>query len=305
MNKRLYDLAAGLSASSGGHKLTTGENLFELRSSNDLLDNNASLQNRLDEDGYLLFRDFHDLNKVNSVIDEMSLFLEKNNHLVEGSHRRELLTRSRGSILCTHQHVLEEIPSAKSILEDQKVMELFSKIYGTQSATYDFKWLRGSCAFTPFHFDSVYMGRGSDKLLTCWTPYVDIPLEKGPLLLAINHEPNTRMDKLVETYGMSDVDVEMHNGLFSSDPFELINDFGCTLYTSEFKAGDILIFGMHTMHASLDNTTNEYRISSDSRYQPKNEVFDERWIGEDPIRHYNLFNGTEVSMEESRNLWDV
>jgi len=43
---------------------------------------------------------------------------------------------------------------------------------------------------------------------------------------------------------------------------------------------------MHTVHASLDNKTEDrIRFSSDSRYQPVSLPADERWVGENPIAH--------------------
>jgi len=42
---------------------------------------------------------------------------------------------------------------------------------------------------------------------------------------------------------------------------------------------------MATVHASLDNQTNRFRLSSDSRYQLASEPADERWIGAHPAGH--------------------
>jgi len=39
------------------------------------------------------------------------------------------------------------------------------------------------------------------------------------------------------------------------------------------------------IHASLDNQTNRFRLSSDSRYQLASEPADERWIGDKPPGH--------------------
>ncbi len=70
--------------------------------------------------------------------------------------------------------------------------------------------------------------------------------------------------------------------------------------------GDIIIFGMFTMHASLDNQTNRYRISADTRYQLKAEPVDERWVGEKPRGHYAWgVDKPLVSVEEARKTWNV
>jgi hypothetical protein len=49
--------------------------------------------------------------------------------------------------------------------------------------------------------------------------------------------------------------------------------------------GDLLIFGLKTVHASLDNQTMSFRFSTDTRYQAASEAIDERWIGENPSGH--------------------
>ena len=42
---------------------------------------------------------------------------------------------------------------------------------------------------------------------------------------------------------------------------------------------------MYTMHASTDNHSRAFRLSTDTRYQLASEPVDERWIGENPIAH--------------------
>ena len=49
--------------------------------------------------------------------------------------------------------------------------------------------------------------------------------------------------------------------------------------------GDVLIFSVFTVHGSLDNQSNEIRLSTDSRYQLASEPLDERWMGEKPPAH--------------------
>ena len=39
----------------------------------------------------------------------------------------------------------------------------------------------GNEEFTGAHYDVVYMGRGTPRLYTSWTPIGDAPLEDGPL----------------------------------------------------------------------------------------------------------------------------
>ena len=69
--------------------------------------------------------------------------------------------------------------------------------------------------------------------------------------------------------------------------------------------GDALLFGMYTMHGSLTNTTNRYRLSCDTRYQLASEPADERWIGAKPKGHYAWTSGETVPMEQARAKWGV
>ena len=71
------------------------------------------------------------------------------------------------------------------------------------------------------------------------------------------------------------------------------------------KRSLVLIFGMFTMHSSITNTSDRFRISSDTRYQLQSEPADERWIGRKPKAHYAWMQGETVPMEEARKKWGV
>ena len=80
-------------------------------------------------------------------------------------------------------------------------------------------------------------------------------------------------------------DSQANNGEYSADAIGVREQLGGRWLTAEYAAGDVLIFGMYTMHASLDNQSDRFRISSDSRYQLASEPVDERWVGENPPGH--------------------
>ncbi len=146
------------------------------------------------------------------------------------------------------------------------------------------------------------MGRGTKNLYTCWTPIGDVPFALGPLAILVGSH---RFERIKETYGQMDVDRDHVQGWFSSDPIEMVDKFGGQWQTAEFRMGDVLIFGMFTMHGSLTNASDRYRLTTDTRYQRADEPIDERWIGENPIAHYGWQQGTPVSMEEARQKWNV
>ena len=47
--------------------------------------------------------------------------------------------------------------------------------------------------------------------------------------------------------------------------------------TADFAAGDIMVFGMQTLHMSTTNVTNRARISADTRWHPAQEPADPRY----------------------------
>ena len=74
----------------------------------------------------------------------------------------------------------------------------------------------------------------------------------------------------------------MADGSYSTDASAARQELGGRWLTAEYRMGDLLVFGMYTMHASSDNNTNQIRLSSDSRYQLASAPADERWIGANP-----------------------
>ena len=70
----------------------------------------------------------------------------------------------------------------KNVLEGERLREFFEEhIFGEKVTTFDFKWLRVMPRekFTGCHVDSVYMSRGTQRLLTTWIPFGDIPVGNG------------------------------------------------------------------------------------------------------------------------------
>ena len=55
----------------------------------------------------------------------------------------------------------------------------------------------------------------------------------------------------------------------------------CQGATTRYQPGDAIIFGMFMMHSIAPNLSVHYRISIDTRYQPKAEPTDERFFFRD------------------------
>ena len=91
-----------------------------------------------------------------------------------------------------------------------------------------------------------------------------------------------RRKQLVERGGGGNIRA---SGWLTADPVKLRQALGGRWLSANFRAGDLLMFSIFTVHASIDNRSDRVRLSSDSRYQRASESADPRWIGENPIGH--------------------
>ena len=299
-------------------RYTLGEREFEaegryltlhLRESNDIRHHPAALNGRLAEDGYLLVRGLHERSAVMAARESILERLASRGALDPGAPPSAALANPEYPQRATYSarnNADLKTDSLKALVHARPVMEFFDQLFGSRSASFRFQWPRaiGPGAFSPIHCDAPFMSRGSRRLLTCWTPLDDVPPELGPLAIC---EGSHRWRHVVATYGQSDVDRDLTTGTFSEDPAELVDRFAGRWATTTFEAGDAVILSMHTIHASLTNITDRFRISCDTRYQPREDPMDDRWAGDDPPGHEHLWNPESKleSVADSRRRWGI
>ena len=287
---------------------TSPEAFGRLRDSADLLGDAEGLRGRMREDGYLFLPGLLDRDEV---LDARRIILERlaQQGWLDPAHPVADAVVAPGR----HSYFMPDLARDNApllrALYDGPMMAFFARFLGGPVRHFDYTWMR---AVTPGrgtapHCDIVYMGRGTRSLYTAWTPLGDIPMSIGGLMLLENS--HRRMDR-TGAYLQQDVDSycengpnaekvrsgQMHwehwdgsgrdwDGAFSHDPPALRDELGGRWLTADYRAGDVLVFSMATIHASLDNGSNQVRLSSDTRYQLASEPIDERWIGDNPVAH--------------------
>jgi phytanoyl-CoA dioxygenase PhyH len=292
----LRRLVAERELTTNGYVFDTRPEAFgELRDSNDLVGDPAALRGRMSDDGYLLLRGYLDRDLVLAARRELAGKLDavglvdRSRPLVDAVYSgtnaglAEIDRKAYAKDLRTGPALLE-------VLRRGRMIQLFEGFLGGAVRSLDYVWVRnvrvGSA--TGCHIDWVYMGRGTKNLYTAWTPMGDVPLTDGPLAIL---EGSHRLEELQRTYGALDVDRDKDHpyvgGWLSKDAPQVRNTYGGRWLTTEFEAGDILVFGMFLVHCSLDNRSpeNRIRLSTDTRYQLASEPADERWTGEQPFGH--------------------
>ncbi|HAR65226.1 MAG TPA: phytanoyl-CoA dioxygenase [Lentisphaeria bacterium] len=298
------DIDSKIGPSIDGTYLTELPGAFgELRRSDDVQDDVDALRERMVGDGYLYLPGLLDTTRVAAARDAMLEQLDRLGCLDPAARRVEGQVRS-GKPAVNTVAIANGVPEVFQLLYEAEMMSFWARFLGDSVRHFDFTWFRNGTAGrnTPPHCDTVYMGRGTPDLYTTWTPLMDVPYELGGLMILENS--HTREDLLAD-YWTNDVDTycetkptaaenaanlpawraDKSAGIFDPDTIKLQSRFKQRWLSTEFQAGDILTFGMHTLHASADNHTSRFRLSTDSRYQLASEPADERWIGAAPVGH--------------------
>jgi hypothetical protein len=103
---------------------------------------------------------------------------------------------------------------------------------------------------TGSHQDRIHIGGGPSY--ATWVPLGDCPTSKGGLTIAAgSHKQGVRDFTLAATAG----------GL------EIVDQLEGSWVSSDFRAGDVVIFSDTTVHKALPNRSGELRQSFDARYQ--------------------------------------
>lgn len=267
------------------------ELMGELRDSSAHRADDAMLIRRMREDGYVFLRGALDRDAVLDAREEVFSRLVDVGEIREpardgistGTSRRRELVDDFGAFLKS----ICEGPRLRKVTHQGPIVTIMERLLGGPVRPFDFLWLRvmHPGRASAFHFDHVYMNRGTDNLYTVWTPLGDITLEEGPILLM---EDSHRWSDLIEQYRGFDVDKDTSRpGHVTLDAVSLAKERGARLLSAEFQAGDLLIFPMFTLHGSLDNLSSigRVRLSTDTRFQLASDPIDERWFGPNPVGH--------------------
>ncbi len=272
----------------------------ELVRSDDIADAPDALRERFARDGYLFLPGLLRVEDVRAARRSMLERLAEAGHLAPEAPLMEGVVAG-GASRAFDPALTRHNPAVEKVLYDGPMMAFMERFFGEPVRHFDYTWVRckgGEAGRQPTypHYDITYMGRGTDRLVTAWTPMGDVPWGMGGLIVLENSH---RHEELKATYGRFDVDAVCTNreggepertwegefGWYSSDAFKVQRELGGRWLSAEYAMGDVLVFSMYTMHASLDNHTDRFRLSTDSRYQPAALPVDERWIGDDPPAH--------------------
>eukprot|EP01047_Picozoa_sp_COSAG01_P085965 COSAG01_NODE_19122_length_1029_cov_1.396774_2_plen_251_part_01 len=251
-------MSSGIAVLAGSTPLTTGSaQLGWMRESAPQL-SVAQLQQRLDDDGYLLLRQLIAPEKVQRCAS---------------SHRAQETTRVGEDGLGHTGHEFFTSKEGLAVVDGAELRGFFGRLWGECACCTGPQVLRPvpPGVSTGFHMDNVYMARGSSRLHTVWIPLRPVPTQLGGLVVLEGSNRLPGLARMRDTYGQHDVDKTTirRSGHISDSASELLEYApGARWVTAgHFDPGDVVVLGMKTLHGSLRNQTeSSVRLSCDIRF---------------------------------------
>ena len=273
-----------------GHPVDVSPDRFgEFEPANDLLDDAVALRQRIATDGHLFFRGLIDPGIVQAARLEI---LTKYAVLGEVDDRfpiDDAVAGDRGGVATANLRAFSESVRRghwyRRVTDGPEILAVQGALLEGDVRIFDMRWPRfvrpgEGCGF---HCDGPYMNRGTSRIFSSWIPLGAVRRGDGALMLL---EGSHVSEALHAGYLRADAD---RDGLqwLDDDPRAVQEKYGGRWLSTDFAAGDVLVFGMHTLHGALDNRSpvGRCRLSSDSRYQRADEPADPRWNGPDFTGH--------------------
>jgi len=241
----------------------------DMTSSNELLGDREALRGRLDDEGYLYFDGLIEAERVLELRRRILEILGRRGWIAGG----EQLDKARAvgfpvregdeEYFAAYDEV-QRLEAFHSFAHDDDLLGAVREALGEAAFPHPLKVARlvfpsEPEVSTPPHQDFLN-NQGSPTLTAAWIPLGDCPMKQGTLaVLRGSHR-----------YGVLPLEFSLGPG---NRQAVLPNDMRdeLTWVTTDFSAGDVLLFPALTVHASLHNATGHMRLSVDFRYQQEGE----------------------------------
>ncbi|MEO8395499.1 MAG: phytanoyl-CoA dioxygenase family protein, partial [Chloroflexota bacterium] len=134
-----------------------------------------------------------------------------------------------------------------------------------------------------------YLRGGTNRICTSWIPIGDIPVEMGGLIYLegshlrgreLEADFQRRSTDLPPEQRVSAYNKHMgETGWLDKNVGALAEKFDTRWLVADYEAGDMVVHGPYTIHASTMNIdpANRLRLSTDIRYQLVRDEIDVRW----------------------------
>ena len=261
------------------------------------LTSTSELQKSFTENGYLLIRAAIDCEKVLAARSEVMSRLHAVGEIQEpaiegiatGISQRLRPQDDDGEFWTSVNHG----PALREVTHGEGTRNIVGHLLGAKARPHDLMFLRPTAPgkTTSLHYDFPFFAGFGANIVTVWIPLGNVSLSDGSLVVI---ERSFEFDDLLGPVRRADFTADHSNEAVQSaayeaqnalHPVDLAEQRGVRLLSTEFKAGDLVIFSGFLMHGSVDNNSpvGRVRLSCDVRYQPASERYDDpRYFGEKP-----------------------
>ena len=240
-------------------------------------ENAEVLRARLDENGYLFFRDLVPQETVLELRREIlelcreAGWLHPDYDLMDGVVRPAQPPTSEGNpdYMKVYRQVLK-LPRFHDFPLQPALIDIAARVLQCQSEEVlthprrigRITFPNFQVATTPAHQDHFYI-RGSEETYSCWMPLGDCPQSLGGLAVWNgSHKRGFQEHSEVSPGAVGGRGVP-------------VRESETEWHTCDFRAGDALFFHAFTIHKALPNQSgNRLRISTDNRYQRPDDAID-------------------------------
>ncbi len=239
--------------------------------SNDLLGDSARLRERLATDSYLYFEQVIDPVAIQTVRDDFTTILADEGWIRGGPARDRAVSISKpvregdAEFFAAYDRI-QKLESFHTMAHHPALAALMTDVLGPTAFPHPLKIARLSFPghyeiSTPPHQDFPN-NQGTENLTATWLPLGDIPVSLGGLAVLRGSA----------AYGVLPLGRHLGPGnrqaLVPLDMLEALR-----WVTTDYAAGDVLVFGSTTVHASLHNASETLmRLSIDFRHQLEGEA---------------------------------
>lgn len=292
----------------GTGRLALGTELLPLLPSNDIFYDPPKLRYRLDQDGYLYFKNTVPREVVAAGLDDLANQMRACRWTLDADRvkQAELNGFAMG---VPYPSTGEELPTPniqytdaiRNAVSGTSVMATVRQVFGGAVTPTTLQTLHLGAPGEPFGFrmPSVFMNRGTKLALVALVPLHDTPLHMGTPLVVRSSNSHDSYAPIRKTYGQWEVesDTIRGDGCFTEDPAELaplgkmagrdevtggsivvdVNPF----VSSAFEAGDLLLTTVYTMQSFLTNQTSCWRLMAEAVWCMEGDDvgLDPRYVG--------------------------
>ncbi len=258
--------------------------------SNDLLTDQAALQNRLKDKGYLFFKQIIPIEPILELRKDITNVLAKHGWIKGGdetmdaiAYRTPVYEGEAKVYFKAHDDIIK-LESLYSLAHQTELINLMKLVLGPTAFPHPLSIARitfpkNNETTTPPHQDYAN-NQGTKNLTAAWIPLSDCPKELGSLSVM---ESSHKVDEVLP------LEFSLGAGFTQAKLDDRLSEFKWV--EADFEIGDVVLFPSLTVHKALDNKSeNKMRLSVDFRYQLEGEALTENVLAP----HFKRFTWDQI-----------